>query len=100
MIGASPPQVFGSPDRRIRIQSRGGTPFTIPAFDRRSRHFGRSVKGRAPEFRELADGKTLDDIWVRLRHRARSAKAPPRPAHFDVQLVGGHVLMKGRNRRR
>src|SRR6202046_4656264 len=56
-----------------------------------------ALKSRTAEFRkELADGKTLDDILVPAFATVReAAKRTLGQRHFDVQLIGGMVLHEG-----
>src|SRR3982075_3974339 len=56
-----------------------------------------ALKARTGEFRkELADGKTLDDILVPAFATVReAAKRTLGQRHFDVQLIGGMVLHEG-----
>src|SRR6202030_449219 len=56
-----------------------------------------ALKARTAEFRkELAGGKTLDDILVPAFATVReAAKRTLGQRHFDVQLIGGMVLHEG-----
>ena len=56
-----------------------------------------ALKARTEEFRkELAEGKTLDDILVPAFATVReAAKRTLGQRHFDVQLIGGMVLHEG-----
>src|SRR5262249_19509172 len=56
------------------------------------------LRARTGEFkRQLASGKTLDDILVPAFATVREAsKRTLGQRHFDVQLVGGMVLHQGR----
>ncbi|MFO0665333.1 MAG: preprotein translocase subunit SecA [Polyangiaceae bacterium] len=56
------------------------------------------LKAKTPAFKEkLANGATLDDILVEAFAVCREAsKRTLRMRHFDVQLIGGMVLHKGR----
>ncbi|MFL6712524.1 MAG: preprotein translocase subunit SecA, partial [Sulfurifustis sp.] len=56
-----------------------------------------ALKARTEEFRkELAAGKTLDDILVPAFATVReAAKRTLKQRHFDVQLIGGMVLHEG-----
>src|SRR5262249_24809011 len=56
------------------------------------------LRARTDAFKkELADGKTLDDILVPAFATVReAAKRTLEQRHFDVQLVGGMVLHEGR----
>ena len=56
-----------------------------------------ALRARTDEFRkQLADGKTLDDILVPAFATVReAAKRTLGQRHFDVQLIGGMVLHEG-----
>ena len=56
-----------------------------------------ALRERTAEFRkQLADGKTLDDILVPAFATVReAAKRTLGQRHFDVQLIGGMVLHEG-----
>src|SRR3982075_849924 len=56
-----------------------------------------ALKARTAEFRkQLAEGKTLDDILVPAFATVReAAKRTLGQRHFDVQLIGGMVLHEG-----
>src|SRR5882724_2429427 len=97
MIGALARKFFGSAnDRRIKgYQSRVDAinalePETAALSDE-------ALKARTAEFRkQLADGKTLDDILVPAFATVReAAKRTLGQRHFDVQLIGGIVLHEG-----
>ena len=57
-----------------------------------------ALRARTDEFRkELADGKTLDDILVPAFATCReAAKRTLGQRHFDVQLIGGMILHEGK----
>jgi preprotein translocase subunit SecA len=57
-----------------------------------------ALRARTVEFRkQLADGKTLDDILVPAFATVReAAKRTIGQRHFDVQLIGGMILHEGR----
>src|SRR6478735_6415132 len=57
-----------------------------------------ALRARTDEFRkQLADGKTLDDILVPAFATCReAAKRTLGQRHFDVQLIGGMILHEGR----
>jgi len=57
-----------------------------------------ALRARTAEFRkQLADGKTLDDILVPAFATVReAAKRTIGQRHFDVQLIGGMILHEGR----
>src|ERR1700738_1344554 len=97
MIGALARNLVGSPnDRRIKgYQSRVDA---INALEPEiSALSDEALKARTAEFRkELADGKTLDDILVPAFATVReAAKRTLGQRHFDVQLIGGMVLHEG-----
>ena len=57
----------------------------------------RCARAPTPSSKELADGKTLDDILVPAFATVReAAKRTLGQRHFDVQLIGGMVLHEGR----
>src|ERR1700675_4233162 len=97
MIGALARKFFGSAnDRRIkgyqsRIDAINALEPEIAALS------DEALKARTAEFRkELADGKTLDDILVPVFATVReAAKRTLGQRHFDVQLIGGMVLHEG-----
>jgi preprotein translocase subunit SecA len=97
MIGALARKFFGSAnDRRIkgyqaRIDAINALEPEIAALP------DEALKARTAEFRkELADGKTLDDILVPAFATVReAAKRTLGQRHFDVQLIGGMVLHEG-----
>src|ERR1700745_3718433 len=97
MIGALARKFFGSAnDRRVKgYQSRVNAinalePELINLSDE-------ALKAGTDEFRkELAEGKSLDDILVPAFATVReAAKRTLEQRHFDVQLVGGMVLHEG-----
>jgi preprotein translocase subunit SecA len=97
MIGALARKFFGSAnDRRIKgYQSRVDA---INALEPELAALSDdALKARTAEFRkELADGKTLDDILVPAFATVReAAKRTLGQRHFDVQLIGGMVLHEG-----
>src|SRR5436853_3801489 len=57
-----------------------------------------ALRARTDEFKkQLADGKTLDDILVPAFATCReAAKRTLKQRHFDVQLIGGMILHEGR----
>src|SRR6202140_3043117 len=97
MSGALARKFFGSAnDRRIkgyqpRIDDINALKPEISALS------DEGLKARPAEFRkELADGKTLDDILVPAFATVReAAKRTLGQRHFDVQLIGGMVLHEG-----
>jgi preprotein translocase subunit SecA len=98
MIGAVARKFFGSSnDRRIRkYQPRVDEINALePELAKLSDD---ALRARTEMFRkELADGKTLDDILVPAFATVREgAKRTLGQRHFDVQMVGGMVLHEGR----
>src|SRR6202522_4897518 len=98
MIGALARKFFGSAnDRRIKgYQSRVDA---INALEPEIAALSDdALKARTAEFRkQLADGKTLDEILVPAFATVReAAKRTLGQRHFDVQLIGGMVLHEGR----
>src|SRR4051812_32601820 len=97
MLGALARKFFGSAnDRRIkayqpRVDAINALEPEVAALS------DEALKARTAEFRkELADGKTLDDILVRAFATVReAAKRTLKQRHFDVQLIGGMVLHEG-----
>ena len=97
MIGALARKFFGtSNDRRIKsYQPRVDAinalePELVKLTDEQ-------LKARTDDFRkQLAEGKTLDDILVPAFATVReAAKRTLGQRHFDVQLIGGMVLHEG-----
>src|ERR1700727_3406085 len=97
MIGAVARKLFGSSnDRRIRAYR--------PRVDEINALEGElealsdeALRARTEEFKkQLADGKTIDDILVPAFATVReAAKRTLGQRHFDVQLIGGMVLHEG-----
>src|SRR3954466_6664300 len=97
MIGALARKFFGSAnDRRVKgYQSRVDAINALePEITKLS---DEALKTRTGEFRkELAAGKTLDDILVPAFATVREAAMRTLgQRHFDVQLIGGMVLHEG-----
>src|SRR5438067_5789122 len=97
MIGAIARKFFRSAnDRRVKgYQSRVDA---INALEPEVAALSdEALKARTDEFRkELAEGKTLDDILVPAFATVReAAKRTLGQRHFDVQLIGGMVLHEG-----
>src|SRR3982750_2657654 len=98
MIGALARKFFGSAnDRRIkaaqpRVDAINALEPEIAALS------DEALKARTAEFRkQLAEGKTLDDILVPAFATVReAAKRTLGQRHFDVQLIGGVVLHEGK----
>jgi preprotein translocase subunit SecA len=97
MLGALARKFFGSAnDRRIkayqpRVDAINALEPEVAALS------DEALKARTSEFRkELADGKTLDDILVPAFATVReAARRTLKQRHFDVQLIGGMVLHEG-----
>src|ERR1700744_2706158 len=97
MIGALARKFFGSAnDRRGKGDPTRGNAIKplepeVPALS------DEALKARTEEFRkQLAEGKTLDDILVPAFATVReAAKRTLGQRHFDVQLIGGMVLHEG-----
>src|SRR6188472_179263 len=97
MIGALARKFFGSAnDRRVKgYQSRVNA---INALEGEvSKLSDEELKARTAEFKkQLAEGKTLDDLLVPAFATVReAAKRTLGQRHFDVQLIGGMVLHEG-----
>src|SRR4051812_5542430 len=97
MIGALARKFFGSAnDRRVKgYQSRVNA---INALEPEVSNLSdEALKARTAEFRkQLAEGKTLDDLLVPAFATVReAAKRTLGQRHFDVQLIGGMVLHEG-----
>jgi preprotein translocase subunit SecA len=98
MISAVARKLFGSSnDRRIR----GYRPRVdaINALETELEKLSdEALRGRTEAFKkELADGKSLDDILVPAFATVREAsKRTLGQRHFDVQLIGGMVLHEGK----
>jgi preprotein translocase subunit SecA len=97
MIGALARKFFGSAnDRRVKgYQSRVDA---INALEPEVAALSdEALKARTAEFRkQLAEGKTLDDLLVPAFATVReAAKRTLGQRHFDVQLIGGLVLHEG-----
>jgi preprotein translocase subunit SecA len=97
MLGALARKFFGSAnDRRIkgyqpRVDAINALEPEVAALS------DEALQARTAEFRkDLADGKTLDDILVPAFATVReAAKRTLGQRHFDVQLIGGMVLHEG-----
>src|SRR5260370_32289475 len=97
MISATLRKVFGSSNDR-RIRSYGPRVEAINALEKELEALSdEALRARTAEFRrELADGKTLDDILVPAFATVReAAKRTLGQRPFDVQLIGGMVLHEG-----
>src|SRR5213079_2212131 len=98
MIGALARKFFGSAnDRRVKgYQSRVDA---INALEPEVAALSdEALRARTDMFKkELAEGKTLDDILVPAFATVReAAKRTIGQRHFDVQLIGGMILHEGR----
>jgi preprotein translocase subunit SecA len=97
MLGAVARKLFGSAnDRRIRgYQPRVDAINALEAD--LSKLSDDELRARTAAFRkELAEGKTLDDILVPAFATVREAgKRVLGQRHFDVQLIGGMILHEG-----
>jgi preprotein translocase subunit SecA len=97
MLGAVARKLFGSAnDRRIkgyqpRVQAINALEAEL------SKLSDDELRARTADFRkQLADGKTLDDILVPAFATVREAgKRVLGQRHFDVQLIGGMILHEG-----
>ena len=97
MLGALARKFFGSAnDRRIkgyqaRVDAINALEPEIAALS------DEALKARTAEFRkQIAEGKTLDDLLVPAFATVReAAKRTLGQRHFDVQLIGGMVLHEG-----
>jgi preprotein translocase subunit SecA len=98
MFGAVARKIFGSSNER-RIRAFRPRVDAVNALEKELEHLSDDeLRARTDAFRkELADGKTLDDIQVPAFATVReAAKRTLGQRHFDVQLVGGMVLHEGR----
>jgi preprotein translocase subunit SecA len=98
MIGAVARKLFGSSnDRRVRTYRPRVD--EINALEKELEQLSDdALRARTEAFkRQLADGKTLDDILVPAFATVREAgKRTLGQRHFDVQLIGGMVLHDGK----
>src|SRR6201988_5022449 len=98
MIGVIARKLFGSSNER-RIKSYLPRVAEINALEKELEALSdEALRARTDEFkRQLADGKTLDDILVPAFATVREAsKRTLKQRHFDVQLIGGMILHEGR----
>src|SRR5690242_7854858 len=97
MIGALARKFFGSAnDRRVKgYQSRVNAINALEAEV--SKLSDEALKARTADFKkQLAEGKTLDDLLVPAFATVReAAKRTLGQRQFDVQLIGGMVLHEG-----
>src|ERR1700735_5264890 len=97
MIGALARKVFGSANDR-RVKGYQGRVDAINALEAELVALSdEALKARTAEFKkQLAEGKTLDDLLVPAFATVReAAKRTLGQRHFDVQLIGGMVLHEG-----
>ena len=98
MIGAVARKLFGSANER-RIRSYQPRVKAINALEPEVAALSdEALKARTAEFKkQLADGKSLDDILVPAFATVReAAKRVLGQRHFDVQLIGGMILHEGK----
>src|SRR5262245_52793059 len=98
MIGALARKLFGSSNER-RIKSYMPRVDEINALEKELEDLSdAALRARTDEFKkQVADGKSLDDILVPAFATCREAsKRTLGQRHFDVQLVGGMILHEGR----
>ncbi len=91
-------RLFGSANER-RIKGYRPRVEEINALERELEALSDdALRARTDEFRkQLAGGKTLDDILVPAFATAReAAKRTLKQRHFDVQLIGGMILHEGK----
>src|SRR5579863_1890214 len=98
MIGAVARKLFGSSnDRRIRqFRSRVAAINALePEIEKLS---DEELRARTEDFKkQLAEGKTLDDVLVPAFATVREAgKRTLGQRHFDMQMIGGMVLHEGK----
>ena len=92
------PELFGSANDR-RVKSYRPRVDEINALEGELEKLSdEALRARTDDFKkQLADGKTLDDILVPAFATCReAAKRTLGQRHFDVQLIGGMVLHEGR----
>ncbi|HWV53440.1 preprotein translocase subunit SecA [Pseudorhodoplanes sp.] len=97
MLGAVARKLFGSANDR-RIKSYQPRVQAINALEAElSKLTDDELRARTADFKkQLADGKTLDDILVPAFATVREAgKRVLGQRHFDVQLIGGMILHEG-----
>jgi preprotein translocase subunit SecA len=98
MIGAVARKLFGSSNDR-RIRSYRPRVDEINALEGELEALSdEALRARTDEFKkELAEGRTLEDILVPAFAMVReAAKRTLGQRHFDVQLIGGMVLHEGK----
>jgi preprotein translocase subunit SecA len=98
MIGAIARKFFGSANER-RIRTYMPRVAEINALEKELEALSdTALRARTDEFKkQVADGKSLDDILVPAFATCREAsKRTLGQRHFDVQLIGGMILHEGR----
>ncbi|MPZ59520.1 MAG: preprotein translocase subunit SecA [Rhizobiales bacterium] len=98
MIGALARKLFGSANDR-RIRSYQPRVAAINALEQELEQLSDdALRARTDDFKkQLAEGKTLDDILEPAFATVREAsKRTLGQRHFDVQLIGGMILHEGR----
>jgi preprotein translocase subunit SecA len=98
MIGALARKIFGSSNER-RIKTYMPRVEEINALEKEVEALSdTALRARTDEFKkQVADGKSLDDILVPAFATCREAsKRTLGQRHFDVQLIGGMILHEGR----
>ncbi|MFZ3308164.1 MAG: preprotein translocase subunit SecA, partial [Xanthobacteraceae bacterium] len=98
MIGAVARKLFGSSNER-RIRSYRPRVETINALEKELEALSdEALRARTEEFKkQLADGRTLDDILAPAFATVREAgKRTLGQRHFDVQMIGGMVMHEGK----
>lgn len=98
MLGAVARKLFGSANER-RVRSYQPRVKAINALEMEVGSLSdEALKARTADFKkQLAEGKTLDDILVPAFATVReAAKRVLGQRHFDVQLIGGMILHEGR----
>lgn len=98
MLGAVARKLFGSANER-RIRSYQPRVKAINALESEVAALSdEALKARTADFKkQLADGKSLDDILEPAFATVReAAKRVLGQRHFDVQLIGGMILHEGR----
>src|SRR3954449_8480063 len=98
MIGALARKIFGSSNER-RIKAFQPRVDAINALEPELAKLSHeALRARTADFKkQVADGKSLDDILVPAFATVRdAAKRTIGQRHFDVQLIGGMILHEGR----
>src|SRR3954451_9920179 len=98
MIGALARKLFGSSNER-RVKSYMPRVKMINELEGEVEKLSDvALRARTEQFKkEVADGKSLDDVLVPAFATCReAAKRALGQRHFDVQLIGGMILHEGR----